>query len=254
MAETPDPVKILHDVKGRTRAHLEDAKRATEGENPPGRNFLTLRSGTETYDMLFRRDGGIIAYINQRLAHSDTGKPLRILDYGSGANKLGRDLSSAFGSKITFTGISAGDPRSTEEKDTDQKNRVGFKEQSLVSLPATDEMDLIVSSTTFVHLPDPLRTLKQLYSRLATGGELRAECCLGDLVEAFDRSDNLDAESDAETAIIRLQKLGIDIQMDTERTIIRKNSPGELPIEKVFWYSGINTHPRGRLHYTLKPD
>lgn len=240
-------------------AHVADRReraiRATEWQNEgTDKNYPILSSGLPDFEADFADEGGMVEYF--RAFKAKHGRAPRVLDYGCGTSQLGRDLYEALGEDVSYAGVSAGDPREEDEKKFDDAHGLMFVNQTKAALPEFGTFDIIVSHTTFGHLPDPLRALKQLYDRLNDDGEIRVECPIDVLAKGFyDGKDREKCYSDARTAVQRLKDSGVDLEVGEDGLLkIRKSSesPRELPLENIFSYSPVVNEHHSYGIYTLK--
>lgn len=244
---------IFKNVSANLRKKLDGAIRATEwtdGEH----GFSVLDSGIKDHDRTFLQEGGILKYIQTK--QRTLARPMRILDYGCGTNQLARDITAACGTDTLCSGISAGDPRTDEERDFDATHNITFYNQTINALPDTGTFDLIVSKTTFIHLNDPLRALKQLYARLNEGGEMRIEMHKEVFAKGFYDGKDLDAaHRDASRVIEHMRANGLTIRFldDNILQIIKtEGSPSEFPIQGIIEYQTPHNEFHGYGIYKLK--
>ncbi len=234
MAERPS-ARVFIDLQKRD---LEKAKSFTLGYGKPFAygtrlgQYPFLSSDLRTYEEELFNGRQLMGYVQEVAdSHKDKNEPVRILDYGCGHNVALRELvkQNLSGIKLEAVGISAGDPRTREEKAFDKKNSIQFIDQQdvLLNLPK-DRYDIVVSRLAFCHLPNPLETLRTLYKAVRSGGIIRTDF-MG-LADKFvdETSDYEEAQKKVQQVIADLKQSGIDIEIEVkgeegEVVVIKKN-------------------------------
>ena len=213
------------DFRDQQRRQLERARLLTNSvENAPQYNYLQTPLA-KYEEKLF--DGRPIMSLIEEAYQRHPDEAVAILDYGCGHNAALRELvgNNTTGIPIQAAGMSAGDPRTEEERLNDTEKRITFIDQETVAFSLPDESyDIIVSKMTFGHLINPLQVMKKLYRALRPEGELFIELRqTSDLAKRF--FPNEDESFEPEKMIIDdLVASGIDIKTDGEKFVIRKNS------------------------------
>ena len=138
-------------------------------------NYSILRSTLAEYERnLLPQDETLLSVLEDiRKAYPER-SPLRVLDFGCGDATAIRDFSQTAkseGMNIDLTGISVGDIRTREQKEYDREHGINFidQEKSILALPA-NHFDVVLSRWTFLHLANPLQTLKKIVRSLKPGG------------------------------------------------------------------------------------
>jgi SAM-dependent methyltransferase len=234
----------LSDVKNRMREAQQKANNSTE-HAPGGETYPVLNSGLDDYARtLFDEENTLTTFLEQTAARKHN-EPIRVLDYGCGTNRFSRELVERYGHQIALecVGVSAGDPRTAEERGIDKERAVIFINQKDPTISLPGQFDLIVSQTTFIHLPDPLRSLKMLYNALNKGGEIHIDHSLEFLAGNFYDGKNADvAFEQANDFITHLRSLGVGVELLENGMIIRKG-PARLEFKGLhytFNEAGLN--------------
>ncbi len=218
---------------------LESARNKTSRSSDRKHKYPVTDSGIDAHNYeYFPEKGGMVDYVKQKLVMLSENEKFRILDYGCGENCTLRELKNQLGNqsdKVELLGASAGDPRKHEDEVNDKEKGIGFldlKSPSTELAKSNEEKyDLIISIMTFMHLPDPLRVIKQLYSALAIGGEMRIDWKITSTL-IVDK-DGHNYYTIAEKLLKLLTDQGIEIETFKNGMIIRKkdDKPLKLPVE-----------------------
>jgi SAM-dependent methyltransferase len=154
------------------------------------------------------------------------------------------------------TGVSVGDPRTSDQRDKDRAAGLRFVEQESETLPfpSDEHFDLIVSRMTFLHLFDPMRVLRQLYRHLEYGGEMRIHSDALVSQRVFSSNPTSDDAAAMQQVIDQLRAAGINIDVLTNAgyVVVRKpvGALDDLPLQDVYRYRALGPH-EGDL-YSLK--
>ncbi|MBY0110685.1 class I SAM-dependent methyltransferase [Patescibacteria group bacterium] len=211
----------LSNIKETGRWSLERARTRTTNPEPYDR-YAWLRTSLQEYNRRLWHKKGAITTRVRKLLEKHPGETIRVLDFGCGANQAMRELKQELGEvPVEVTGISVGDLRTPEEKRFDKKHRITFIDQKNLTFRPDEKYHLIVSHLAFHSLPDPLRTLKELYVALEQGGVLRVFMVPSDI----NWSNRDDAEEAITDLVQRARASGIKISYDSDKALLtlRKN-------------------------------
>ncbi len=211
--------------------HLKNARDLTLNPEESER-YACLDTGLEKYEKDLLEGNRLMDFVEQAFNKDKKDQPVRILDYGCGHNVALRELVADNNNpeiKIEATGVSAGDPRTLEEKEVDESCNIKFIDQTgiFLKLPI-NTYDIIISRFAFFHLPNPLETLRTLYKSLKIGGIMRIHLRTytgAGLADKFfnDKVSQEDASKIEDRLINDLKKSGIDLELNGRILSVKKN-------------------------------
>jgi SAM-dependent methyltransferase len=204
--------------------NLKNVRGRTERTSPDG-NYGVLRTSLEEYERHICGKKSILDMVKKkRKAHPE--RPVAILDFGCGENHALRDLREKASDDlpIELTGWSVGDPRKEEDRAFDEAHTIKFIDQKNVTeTPPPDSYDFIFSFMAFLHLPNPLQTLKKLYNALRDDGELFVDIGPYLIEGKFVDDGDFYSLAGLHTVMEDMKKAGIDVESDKKHMVIRKN-------------------------------
>ena len=215
---------LTAEFRDEQRRQFDEARRLTtpaEGE----KSYNFLETSLEGYEKSLLDGKSMIDLVAE--AHKRHPElPVSVLDYGCGHNIALRQLNENNLGQVPLevTGMSAGDPRTEEEKQNDSEKNILFIDQQNAAFSLPDNScDIIVSKMTFGHLANPLQVMKKLYRALRPGGELYIDLRqASDLAKRFWNDEN-SVVLPEKAVIDDLVNSGIDIRTDSNKFVIRKN-------------------------------
>jgi len=209
------------------KQQMKKARELTVDPERPRGSYTNLSSGLDKYESLLF-DGRSLLEVIAEMRDLFPDETINILDFGCGHNSALRELKQKYlgETPIHATGVSAGDPRTQEEKMFDESHQIAFidKDDDTPSL-SLDTYHIIMSRLAVGHLVDPLGALIELYNSLRQNGIMYIDFSINDLAKKFVRGVEGFRKSieEARKVIDDVKTEGIDIQSDGKKLVIRKN-------------------------------
>lgn len=196
-----------------------------------------LGAGLESYnkDIFKTTEITIQSLVSERLS---AGNQVNILFVGCGVGNAARDLVRKFNfaDNLIIDEISAGDPRSEEERKFDKARNIKFIDGNLLTYNFEGaKYDFIFSHMCIFHLVDPLMAIKRIHNNLLKpNGELYSDYRMYQMAIKFQ-----DRKAGVERLVSLWQKRQLKVEFTDDHLYLKK---------------GSNNMSRIGLHYVVNPN